>query len=225
MIKHLGIIMDGNRRWASSKFLPSIAGHKAGADNVRKITELVSDHGIKYLTLWALSTDNLKKRDKDEVEGIIKLINNIESFLAEMVDLDLRFETIGNIEELPEESQVILKRVKDNTKNNKGITLVIGLIYGGQDEIVRATKQIIKAGINPDTLTREEFRKYLDTANFPIPDLIIRTGGDIRHSGFLLYDSEYSEYYFTNKTWPEFNDKELNLAIDYYNKSKRNFGK
>lgn len=225
MIKHLWIIMDWNRRWASSKFLPSIAWHKAWADNVRKITELVSDHWIKYLTLWALSTDNLKKRDKDEVEWIIKLINNIESFLAEMVDLDLRFETIWNIEELPEESQVILKRVKDNTKNNKWITLVIGLIYGWQDEIVRATKQIIKAWINPDTLTREEFRKYLDTANFPIPDLIIRTGWDIRHSGFLLYDSEYSEYYFTNKTWPEFNDKELNLAIDYYNKSKRNFGK
>ncbi len=225
MIKHLWIIMDWNRRWARSKFLPSIAWHKAWADNVRKITELVSDNGIKYLTLWALSTDNLKKRDKDEVEWIIKLINNIESFLAEMVDLDLRFETIWNIEELPEESQIILKRVKDNTKNNKWITLIIWLIYGWQDEIVRATKKIIKAWINPDTLTREQFRTYLDTANFPIPDLIIRTGWDIRHSWFLLYDSEYSEYFFTNKTWPEFNENELKSAIDFYNNSKRNFGK
>lgn len=225
MIKHLWIIMDWNRRWARSRFLPAIAWHKAWADNVKKITELVSDNWIKYLTLWALSTDNLKKRDKDEVEWIIKLINNIESFLAEMIDLNLRFETIWNIEELPEESQIILNRVKENTKNNTWITLIIALIYWWQDEIVRATKKIIKAWVNPDDLTRDEFRKYLDTANFPIPDMIIRTGWDIRHSWFLLYDSEYSEYFFTKKTWPELDENELNKAIEFYNESKRNFGK
>lgn len=225
MIKHLWIIMDWNRRWARSRFLPAIAWHKAWADNVKKITELVSDNWIKYLTLWALSTDNLKKRDKDEVEWIIKLINNIESFLAEMIDLNLRFETIWNIEELPEESQIILNRVKENTKNNTWITLIIALIYWWQDEILRATKKIIKAWVNPEDLTRDEFRKYLDTANFPIPDMIIRTGWDIRHSWFLLYDSEYSEYFFTKKTWPELDENELNKAIEFYNESKRNFGK
>lgn len=225
MIKHLWIIMDWNRRWARSRFLPVFAWHKAWADNVKKITQIASDNWIRYLTLWALSTDNLKKREKDEVEWIIKLINNIESFLEEMIDLNLKFETIWNIEELPQESQIILNRVKESTKNNNWITLIIALIYWWQDEILRATKKIIKAWINPDDLTREEFRKYLDTASFPVVDMIVRTGWDIRHSWFLLYDSEYSEYYFTKKTWPEFDLEEMNKVIDSFNESRRNFGK
>ncbi|MFK7780098.1 MAG: polyprenyl diphosphate synthase [Candidatus Gracilibacteria bacterium] len=224
MINHLGIIMDGNRRWASKRFLPATAGHKAGADNVKKIVKLSEKKGIKYITLWALSTDNLKKRPKEEVKGIIKLINNIESFLGEMLDDNLKFETIGNIEELPELSQIVLNRVKEKTKNNTGITLIIALIYGGQDEIVRATKKIINTGINPDSLTISEFRKFLDTGRFPIPEVIVRTGGDIRHSGFMLYDSEYSEYFFTDKKWPEFDENELDKVIEFYEGSKRNFG-
>ncbi|MDD2871812.1 MAG: polyprenyl diphosphate synthase [Candidatus Gracilibacteria bacterium] len=225
MINHLGIIMDGNRRWAKQNFIPAIAGHKAGADNVIKITKLAKSKGIKFLTLWALSTDNLKKRSKEEVNGLIKLINNIENFLGDMLGGELKFETIGDISQLPETSQIILQRVKDKTKNNTGITLILALIYGGQDEIVRATKKIVQSGINPDDLTREEFKKYLDTAYFPAPEVIVRTGGDIRHSGFLLYDSEYSEYYFTEKKWPEFDENELDNVIDFFYKTKRNFGK
>ena len=217
--------MDWNRRWARSRFLPIFAWHKAGSDNVRKITELAKNKWIKYLTLWALSTDNLKKRDEKEVKWIIKLINNIESFLGDMSELNVRFDTIWNIEELPEESQKILRRVKNNTKDNEWIILTLALIYGWQDEIIRATKKIIKAWINPDDLTREEFRKYLDTGNLPIPDVIVRTWWDIRHSWFLLYDSEYSEYFFTEKRWPEFDEIELDKVIDFFNKSKRNFGK
>ncbi|PIE85146.1 di-trans,poly-cis-decaprenylcistransferase [Candidatus Gracilibacteria bacterium] len=225
MINHLGIIMDGNRRWAKSKCLPAISGHKAGADNVVKITELAKQKGIKYLTLWALSTDNLKKRPEKEVRGLIKLINNIEKFLGKMLDGDLKFETIGNINQLPKESQDVLKRVKEKTKDNNGITLIIALVYGGQDEIIRATKKIIASGIKAENLSKQEFRKYLDTSKFPNPDIIVRTGGDIRHSGFLLFDSEYSEYYFTEKKWPEFDENELDKVIEYFNKSKRNFGK
>ncbi len=225
MIKHLWIIMDWNRRWARSKFLPVFAWHKAWADNVKKITELAKNKWIKFLTLWALSTDNLNKRDKLEVEWIIKLINNIESFLGDMKELNLKFETIWNIEELPKKSQIILERVKENTKNNTWITLIIAFIYWWQDEIIRATKKIIKAWINPEDLTRDEFRKFLDTANFPIPDIIVRTWWDIRHSGFLLYDSEYSEYYFTEKKWPEFDEEELDKVINFFNNSKRNFWK
>lgn len=225
MINHLWIIMDWNRRWAKSRLLPAIAWHKAWADNVVSITELAEKKGIKYLTLWALSTDNLKKRSEKEVKWIIKLVNSIESFLWKMLDDNLKFETIWNIEELPQESQEVLNRVKEKTKNNTGITLIIALIYWGQDEIVRATKKIISAWINPDDLTKEEFRKYLDTSAFPNPDIIVRTGWDIRHSWFLLFDSEYSEYYFTEKKWPEFNEKELDKVIEYFEKSKRNFGK
>lgn len=225
MIKHLWIIMDWNRRWAKSKFLPAIAWHKAWADNVKTITKLAEDKWVEFLTLWALSTDNLNKRPKEEIEWIIKLINNIESFLWEMLDDNLRFETIWNIAKLPQESQDILNRVKEKTKNNTWITLVIALIYWWQDEIVRATKKIITEWLNPDNLTKDKFREYLDTANYPIPDVIVRTWGDIRHSWFLLFDSEYSEYFFTKKWWPEFDSNELNNVFDFFNKSKRNFWK
>ena len=225
MIKHLWIIMDWNRRWAKERFLPAIAWHKAWADNVVNITKLAEKKWIKYLTLWALSTDNLVKRNKEEVEWIIKLINNIESFLGQMLDDNLRFKTIWNIKELPEESQIILQRVKDRTKNNTWLTLIIALIYWWQDEIIRATKKIIKLWINPDNLTREEFKKYLDTKDLPIPDVIVRTGWNIRHSWFMLFDSEYSEYYFTDKKWPEFNEEDLDKVIESFKWSNRNFGK
>lgn len=224
-MKHLGIIMDGNRRWAKKKILPAVAWHKAWAENVKKITKLAEINWIKYLTLWALSTDNLKKRGKEEVEHIIKLVNNIENFLWEMLDKNLIFKTIWDLTKLPEKSQKILEKIKDKTKNNTWITLTIWLIYWGQDEILRATKKIIKAWIDPETLTNQEFKKYLDTSFLPNPDIIVRTGGDIRHSWFLLFDSEYSEYYFTEKWWPDFNEEELKKVFEFFNNSKRNFGK
>ena len=137
----------------------------------------------------------------------------------------MKFETIWNLEELPEESQVVLQRVKEKTKNNTWITLILALIYWWQDEIIRATKKIIKDWVDPDKLTKEEFRKYTDTWKFPVIDMIIRTGWDIRHSWFMLFDSEYSEYYFTEKKWPEFNEEELDKVIKKFEWSKRNFGK
>lgn len=199
MINHIWIIMDWNRRWAKSKFLPAIAWHKAWADNVKKITKLTHKKWIEYLTLWALSTDNLQKRDEKEIKNIIQLIDNIEYFLWEMLEEDVKFDTIWNIEKLPKKSVEILNKVKEKTRNNTWITLTIALIYGWQDEIVRATKKILKDWLNPETLTKDEFRKYLDTSKLPNPDIIVRTGWDTRHSGFLLFDSEYSEYYFTEK--------------------------
>ncbi len=224
-IQHLWIIMDGNRRWARSKMLPAIAGHKAWADNVVSITQLCSDYGISHLTLWALSTENLQKRDPDEIEWIIKLVNSIEKYLKKMKLENLKFSVIGDISRLPEESQIVLHRVISDTKDNNWIVLTLALIYGGQDEIVRATKKIIKAGIDPESLDEKEFRKYLDTSHLPHPDVIVRTWWDIRHSWFLLFDSAYSEYYFTDKRWPEFDKNELKKVIDFFNNSKRNFWK
>lgn len=222
---HIWIIMDWNRRWAKSRFLPAVAGHKAWAENVKKIVEEAGKLWVKYLTLWALSVDNLQKREKDEVENIIKLIDNIENFLWEMLEKDLKFETIWDIEKLPENSKNILKKITEKTKNNSWLVLNVALIYGWQDEIIRATKKILEKWLNPEDLTKEEFKKYLDTAHLPNPDLIIRTGWDSRHSGFLLFDSEYSEYYFTEKKWPEFDKEELEKAILSLKNSKRNFGK
>ena len=142
-----------------------------------------------------------------------------------MLDDNLRFDTIWNLSELPIESQTVLQRVKEKTKHNTWITLIIALVYWWQDEIVRATKRIIESWINANSLTKERFKEYLDTSSLPNPDLIIRTWWNIRHSGFMLFDSEYSEYHFTERNWPEFDDWDLDTAINNYNDSKRNFGK
>lgn len=232
MIQHLWIIMDWNRRWAKSKFLPTFAWHKAWADNARKITKLCDHKWIKYLTLWALSTENLQKRWEDEVRWIIKLVNNIESYLVEMIEKWLKFQTIWDISKLPKESQDILNSVIKKTENNSWIVLTLALIYWWQDEIMRWMKKFIIE--NKDKQNFEElvknlepktFRNYLDTAKLPLPDVIVRTGWDVRHSGFLLFDSDYSEYYFTQKWWPAFNEEELDNVIDFFKTSKRNFGK
>lgn len=225
MINHLAIIMDWNRRWARKRLMPAIAWHKAWADNVEKIADLAWEKWIKYLTLWWLSTDNLKKRWEKEVAQIIKLINNIEKYLWNMIKKWLKFQVIWDINELPNKSIHILNKIVDITKNNSWIVLTLALIYWWQDEIVRATKKIIASWIDPEEITREKFREYLDINILPNPDVIVRTGWDIRHSWFLLYDSEYSEYYFTKKWWPEYDEIELDKTIDFFNKSKRNFGK
>ncbi len=225
MLQHLGIIMDGNRRWAKENGVSTLDGHKTGANNAKNIAYLAQDKWIKYLTLWALSNDNLKKRNPLEVQGIIQLINNIRDVLWALLHENVRFETIWDIEKLPEKSQKVLASIKEETKHNTNLVLTLALVYGGQDEIIRATKKILAENKNPEDLSREEFRSYLDTHFLPHPDLIIRTGGDIRHSGFLLFDSEYAEYYFTEKKWPEFDEQELQKALDFYNHSKRNFGK
>lgn len=224
-LNHVWIIMDGNRRWAQEKFLPKAVWHQKWAENIKKIAKLAIKYDIKYLTLWALSLDNLKKREESEVKKIISLLDKIEDFFWEMLENDLKFEVIWNIEQLPENTVFKLKNVVEKTKDNVWLILNIALIYWGQDEIIRATKKILKAWIDPETLTTEEFKKYLDTANLPNPDLIIRTGWDLRHSGFLLFDSEYSEYYFTEKKWPDFDEEELKKAIVSYNSAKRNFWK
>jgi undecaprenyl diphosphate synthase len=222
---HIGIIMDGNRRWAKERFLPALAGHKAWADRVVEIVEYAAKCNIDFLTLWALSTENIKKRSEEEISWIISLINSIEKYLEKMREASLRFRVIGDISQLPGESQEILERVQWKSEKNTWMTLILALNYGWQDEIVRATKKIIAAGINPEDLNETEFKKYLDTADIPAADLIIRTGGDIRHSGFLLYDSAYSEYYFTQKKWPEFDTLEFETALSVLCGAKRNFWK
>ena len=224
-MKHLAIIMDGNRRWARERFLPAIFWHKAGYDMVKKITASAQKKGITYLTLWALSTENLVKRDSEEIDGIIKLIHQVPSLIPEFMEKWIKLQIIGDITRLPQDTQDILSTCMQETQNNTAITLTIALVYGGQDEIVRATKKILKAGIDPETLTETEFRKYLDCATLPVPDMIVRTGWDIRHSGFLLYDSAYSEYYFTDKKWPEFDEWELEKVLKVFSERKRNFGK
>jgi len=217
--------MDGNRRWATSRWLPKLMGHKYWFENVKNLITSAIKFDIDYITLWALSVDNLNKRDSEEIKHLIKLINNIEKYIWEFFKQNIVFKVIWDIKKLPLKTQEILNWIVKKTSNNSGLVFTVSLVYWWQDEIIRATKKIIKANIDPETLTREEFRKYLDTSFLPNPDLIIRTWWDKRHSWFLLYDSEYSEYYFTEKKWPEFDEKELLKAIDFFKNSKRNFWK
>lgn len=225
MINHLWIIMDWNRRWAHARLLPWIAWHKAWADNLEKITMYADELWIKYLTVWALSTDNLRKREESEVNWIIKLINNIDSYLKNMISKWLKFNLIWDITKLPDESQKVLNSVLERTKNNKWIVLTLALVYWWQDEIIRWIKKFIKKWGNVDELDKENFRDFLDTWDLPKPEIIVRTWWDIRHSWFMLYDSEYSEYYFTEKKWPDFDNEELDKVIWFYRNSKRNFWK
>lgn len=224
-MKHLAIIMDGNRRWAKKRKMPAIFWHKAGFDNVQKITREAKYAGIEYLTLWALSTENFSKRDSDEISGIIKLIHHSRLLLPEFHKEGVKIKIIWDIERLPQETQNILQELQDATQEHTGIVLTIALVYGGQNEIIRATKKIIQAGIDPETLDQQVFRQYLDTSFLPTPDMIIRTWWDIRHSWFLLYDSAYSEYQFTDKKWPEFDKQELHKTLEYFSGAKRNFWK
>lgn len=205
--------------------MPGVFGHKAWFDNLRKVTRLADEKGIKYLTVWALSTENLSKRGNDEIKGIIKIIDASIWLLPEFMKEQVCVQVIGDIKKLPQKSQDVLKKLSTETRNNTGIVLTVALVYWGQNEIIRATKKIIKAGVPPEDITEEKFRKYLDTSELPVPDVIVRTWGDMRHSGFLLYDSAYSEYYFTDKKWPEFDEEELDKVIEFFEGSKRNFWK
>lgn len=222
---HLWIILDGNRRWAKLQGKPSFYWHQVWFRNVETILEKIHTRWIKYVTLWALSKENLEKRDIDEINGLIKLIDSFSDFIPSFQKNNIKFETIWDIERLPEKTQKILQNMKDKTEWNTAMTVIIALVYSGQDEIVRATKKILISWINPENLDEKIFRNYLDTARFPEIDLIIRTGGDTRHSWFVLYDSAYSEYYFTDKYWPEFDEQELDKALHKYNTSERRFWK
>jgi len=224
-MKHLAIIMDWNRRWARSKGLPKVMWHKAGADNIEKIVEVAKNRGIEYITLWWLSTENLIKRDEDEVKNIVKIINNAWKYLWNLLKNGVKLELIWDIEKLPEDSQEILNNLVEETKNNNEITLVLALVYWWKDEIIRWIKKFVLSWENLENLDANSFNNYLDTGKYPPADVIVRTGWDIRHSWFLLYSSDYSEYYFTEKWWPAFDEDELDKVIDFFNSSKRNFWK
>lgn len=222
---HLWLIIDWNRRWAKNLWKQSLYGHKAWFDNVETILELAYDRWIEVVSIWALSKENIKKRSKLEIEWLTRLIGNLPKFLPKFNKFDAKFETIWDLDLLPKKTIATLDDMKLETMNYTTRKVIIALWYSGQDEIVRATKKIIKSWINPDTLDEVEFKKYLDTSKYPAPDLIIRTGWVSRHSGFMLYDSAYSEYYFSEKLWPDFDEMELDRALEYFNNTERRFWK
>ena len=227
-IKHIAIIMDGNRRWAKKNNMPVKLGHKQGAETLKKIVRYANRIGIKYMTVYAFSTENWK-RSKEEVDALMSLLENyLDQFSREADDENIVIRVLGDEEALSESLRNKINEVVSATKDNTGIIFNIALNYGGRNEIVNATKNIckdVKNGlIKPEDITEEMFSSYLYTKDDPDPDLLIRTSGEIRLSGFLPWQSVYSEFYFTDVLWPDFTEKNLDEAIAEYNKRNRKFG-
>lgn len=226
--KHIGIIMDGNGRYAQRRGLPRTMGHKEGAETLRRLSEFAAHLGVKYLTVYAFSTENWK-RPQDEVSGIMKLLGwylgDWEKYLG---GKDVRIVVIGDISEFDKKLQEKIRFVEEKTKDRTGMVIQIALGYGGRAEIVRAAKQIAllcKDGtLSPDQIDEELFSRYLYTAGVPDPELIIRPGGEMRLSNFLTWQSTYSELYVTDILWPEFTDDDLVEAIWVYQQRQRRFG-
>ena len=220
---HIGIIMDGNGRWAKKRLLPRLAGHKAGVEAMKKVTQAAKDLGVKVLTFFAFSTENWQ-RSKEEVDGIFKLVQtHLEEKNKKFINENVKVLTMGDISKLPSKLHNTLKDIVEKTKNNSGFTINIALNYGARAEIVRACNILIKQKI--DTITENDFSKALYSNGLCDPDLVIRTSGEQRLSNFMLYQSAYSELYFTKTYWPDFDKKHLIKAIINYQSRERRFGK
>lgn len=221
---HVGVIMDGNGRWAQLRGLPRVEGHRAGAERAKEIIEFSAEVGIKCLTLYTFSTENWQ-RPPSEVSMLMRLLEvYLRKELSVLVDRDIVFKVIGETWRLPENIRALVHETEEKTASNKGMTLVTALSYSGRSEILRALKRAAASGCDLEGLTEEAFSQYLDTADMPSPDLIIRTSGERRLSNFLLWQSAYAELYFTDTLWPDFDRSEMLLAIQDFQGRERRFG-
>lgn len=226
--KHIAIILDGNGRWAKKRFMPRNYGHAQGAKNVEKICEEAHRMGIKYLTVYAFSTENWR-RPKDEVEALMKLLRNyLKDCLKTSSKNNMRVRVIGDISRLSEDLQDRIKELEEKSAGNTGLNFQVALNYGSRDEMIRGMKKMLKdydaKKILLEQIDEEVFAGYLDTKDIPDPDLMIRTSGEQRLSNYLLWQLAYAEFYFTDVLWPDFNKEELIKAIEYYNGRDRRFG-
>lgn len=227
--KHVAIIMDGNGRWAVSKGLPRIAGHKEGINRVKEIVRTASNLGIEYLTLYAFSIENWN-RPSTEVGGLMKLLEYyLRKELDEMHENQVRLKTIGKLSSLPKVVQDVLHNAMNKTKDNNGMTLTLALSYSGRWDIVRSVQMIaldVRRGkVSPEDINDELFSSYLQTCEVPDPDFMIRTSGEIRLSNFLLWEMAYGEFYISDKFWHQFRENDLYEALYNYINRERRFGK
>ena len=226
--QHIAIIMDGNRRWAKERGLPVGLGHKEGAKTLEKIVRYANKRGIKYITVYAFSTENWK-RTTEEVSTLMKLFQSYLDDYSKRADSEnIRVKIIGSRDGLSEKMKDSIEKCMERTQNNTGITFNIALNYGGRDELVRAVKsiaeQVKENQINIDEITEETISNNLYTKEQPDPDLLIRTSGELRLSNFLPWQLVYSEFLFLDKYWPDFSEKDLDEAIEVYQKRNRKFG-
>lgn len=222
---HIAIIMDGNGRWAKQKGYDRIYGHSNGVESVRESIKAAREFNVKYLTLYAFSTENWN-RPKEEVNALMDLlVTTIISEIEELEENDVRLKTIGNLNLLPENCRKTLKDAEDCTSSNKGLTLILALSYSSRWEITSAVQEIVKKGYAHNEITEELVSSYLNTAGIPEPELLIRTSGEQRISNFLLWQIAYTEFYFTEVHWPDFKRDEFIKAILEYQNRERRFGK
>ena len=223
--QHVAIVMDGNGRWAKERGLPRLAGHRAGTENIRRIIKACVEFGIKYLTIYAFSTENWARPD-DEVQGLMNIFDDVfDRELAELQRQGAQLRHIGRLDGVRHSMQKKIKRGIEATKDNDRLVLNVAFNYGGRDEIVHAVQQLVKDGVKPEDISEETISRYLFTGDIPDPDLMIRTSGEHRTSNFLMWQSAYAEWVFPQVYWPDFGREELLKAIVEYSQRERRFGK
>lgn len=221
---HVAIIMDGNGRWATARGLPRVAGHREGAKAVRRAVEAAVAHGVRYLTLFAFSSENWQ-RPPGEVKDITFLLKHyLRSELAELHAKGVKLKVIGERERFGETLAHELCEAEQKTAENEKLTLLLALSYGGRGEIVAAVKQVMASGLAPEDLTEQRFSEFMYTAGIPDPDLVIRTSGEQRVSNFLLWQLAYAEIWFTKALWPDFGGEDFSMALEDYAGRERRFG-
>jgi undecaprenyl diphosphate synthase len=222
--QHVAIIMDGNGRWAKARGLPRVAGHRAGTENLRPIIRASAEFGIQYLTLYAFSTENWN-RPKAEIEGLMHILSDvIDKEMDELNEEGARLLHIGHLDGLSKTLQKKVRHAVDLTKDNERINIVLAFNYGGRDEIIHAIKKILKEDVDPEDVDETLVGQYMFTAGIPDPDLVIRTSGELRTSNFLTWQSVYSEWYFPEVYWPDFDKEALRNALEEYASRERRYG-
>lgn len=222
MPEHIAIILDGNRRWAKQRNMPSILGHKEGVKNLEEMVRFLDKQGLKYLTVYAFSTENFK-RSKEEVTYLMKIFNVYMDKIIKKDDFNIKINILGTKDGLSKDLINKIEKVEEKTKNNTGLIFNIAFNYGGRHEIIDAVNKILEDG-NIKSITEEEFSKFLYTKDMKDPDLLIRTSGEKRLSNFLLWQLAYTEFYFSKKMWPEFKKEDMIEAIIEYNNRNRRYG-
>ncbi len=222
--QHVGIIMDGNGRWAKARGLAKSFGHRAGGQALKKLLPHADKLGIKYLTVYAFSTENWR-RPQDEVKFLMALLKDyLRQFIKESPKNDIKIRIIGDVSQLNEDLQKEIKHLTEITAHKTGLNLNIALNYGGRDELLRGIRKMLESGVSPENINEMTVPDFLDTKGIPDPDLIIRTAGERRLSNFLLWQAAYAEFYFCNKFWPDFTSQDLIDAVEDYSQRERRFG-
>ncbi len=223
--QHVAIIMDGNGRWAMKQQHERIFGHQNAFTAVRQAVEAAVQTGVKYLTLYTFSTENWN-RPEAEVAGLMELlIKAVQEETKTLMDNNVRLSMIGDLQRIPERSRTMLEQCMAQTAGNTAMTLILALSYSSRWEIAEALKQVVQSGLKPEEITEETLRGYLTTREYPDPDLLIRTGGEVRVSNFLLWQMAYTEFYFSEQLWPDFRHEDFYAAVAEYQSRQRRFGK